>query len=236
MSTPFRSFRYLPLWKRESNYVGPDFSDHYVLYSIFPEADDLLAQSNYDSLKEHFNFHIVEHHFRHWTYPWLSVLMFPPETPLDTLLEADDILKELSEDWPIFDDSDYYEREANLIFDNWTDWGRNDLLGEFTDQIEQTFPEDFACELTELFHFSSANRELLGELLGEKNCIYGTVEAGSSVYFETLPELSPSEILWYIDTIFKTSYRTPSLYELEIAGQYIIFPNLPSINPLPNLI
>ena len=113
------------------NRIGPGYEGQYVLCTYSPLADDLVGESNYQSILFHlrksfpeYAEHITEVRTGHWTYAH-----FDSE---DLLRECAYIMNGL-EGYPLFDDEDYSRREWEFVETNWEGMSlkeRIDLLSE----------------------------------------------------------------------------------------------------------
>lgn len=135
---------HLERWKRLDNYIGADHSEWFVAYSRVRDSG-LLDQSNYDAVLKRLGGEsdtVVVIQFSHWAWGWVDVILVH-ENDKDRLVEANEILRYLAEDYPILDE-DHYE----------------ELLHEETlETVEEIkkYPDDYEdvpSEETELYNYA----------------------------------------------------------------------------------
>lgn len=101
---------YLYRWKWECNYMGTDYSDHYVVYSHHRDSD-MVNQSNYESIKGYLDDHNAKYseiRFNDWLVGWFESIMIRDDR-IDDLRTADQYIGQL-EDYPLLDEDDYLNR------------------------------------------------------------------------------------------------------------------------------
>ena len=135
---------HLERWERFDNYIGADYSEWFVAYSRVRDSG-LLDQSNYDAVLKRLGGEsdtVVVIQFSHWAWGWVDVILVH-ENDKDRLVEANEILRYLAEDYPILDE-DHYE----------------ELLHEETlETVEEIkkYPDDYEdvpSEETELYNYA----------------------------------------------------------------------------------
>lgn len=124
--------KHLYRWEYESNYIGEDYSDHYVVYPTFRDAD-LVQQSNYETIKKVFDQKDIKYiivRFNHWLVGWMEEILIN-ENHLGSLRYADDLVGQL-EDYPLLDDDDYYQKRYEQMEEIYKDMnGKNGLYSYF---------------------------------------------------------------------------------------------------------
>ena len=109
-----------------SNYSGPNLGDLVVVLGTSRDAD-ILSVSNFESALEMLggeSKNVMVEQFGHWASGWFKLILVNPEA-LSKLQIAYEIKKAI-EDYPVLDDSDYSEREAEYI-DEQFDQYRNEF-------------------------------------------------------------------------------------------------------------
>lgn len=101
----------LTKWESASNYMGPDYSDYYVIFGHHRDSD-MLQESNYDTILELLKPYDIEViSFGSWLVGWTEDIMIH-EDNLTT--EARNTIQSIYEDlegYPVLDESDYSSRE-----------------------------------------------------------------------------------------------------------------------------
>ena len=120
----------LRLWTYESNYLGENLSDYYILYSHHRDSD-ILEKSNFECISreiEEFSkelnldegFYIQRS--SHWAVGWIELLLIHKNNT--ELLKQADIISGSLHYYPVFDESHFWEKE-------YKEWTRN-----FRDECE----------------------------------------------------------------------------------------------------
>ncbi len=100
----------MPKWDG-SNYIGKRYDDYYILVGHSRDSE-IRDESNYQSIKrclENKNIHFIEICSNHWAVGWVEYIGIQEED-YEAIEEANEILERL-EDYPIFDEEDYSQRE-----------------------------------------------------------------------------------------------------------------------------
>jgi len=108
-------------WVYESNYMGEDYSNYYVIYTHHRDSN-IFETSNYESIREYLkekNAVFEEITFTNWLVGWHESIMIE-ESQIDSLLIAIDIIKQL-EGYPIFDEDDFSNRTIEKALEYWND-------------------------------------------------------------------------------------------------------------------
>lgn len=103
---------HLTRWRREENYLGPDYSDRYIAIARSRDADPLEV-SNYETTKRLLALSDVafdEVRIRHWACGWIDAI-FIREDDEKGLAVADELAGRRAE-YPVLDDEDLARREA----------------------------------------------------------------------------------------------------------------------------
>jgi len=106
MTIPFNK------WQRSSNYMGEDYSDHYIIYSRTRDSE-ALTKANYETTKttlEENNIDYIEPTFNHWACGWISAIMIH-QSNKDALTIATNKIHEPLQEYPLLDEDLYYQYE-----------------------------------------------------------------------------------------------------------------------------
>ena len=101
----------MPKWDG-SYYIGPRYDDYYIIAGHSRDSR-ILEESNYTSIKEFLEknkINFIEVSFNHWAVGWIETLMIQEDDIKGIEFINDNILDKL-EDYPIFDEDDFYTRE-----------------------------------------------------------------------------------------------------------------------------
>jgi hypothetical protein len=119
-------------WKYDSNYVGEDYSEYYVVLTKHRDSD-LIQESNFDCVQRDIEAGFIDSteviRLNHWAVGWVELLLIH-ESNLEALIEADRIVYKLESIYPIFDEDDYTQRvydTACEIWDNAPEWEREEF-------------------------------------------------------------------------------------------------------------
>lgn len=147
-------FLALNKWEKQSNYMGTDCSDYYIVIAKTRDSG-LLEISNYESIKAYLFdkygkdlFKIVT--FNHWGVGWIQAILIHENASGSILHEIDEIKCALSE-YPVFNDTDYFEREHNAMLELW----EHASLSERIDICKQANESIFAARksLQQIFDY-----------------------------------------------------------------------------------
>ena len=101
----------MPKWDG-SYYIGPRYDDYYII-SGHSRHSKILEESNYQTIKEYLSknsINFIEVSFNHWAVGWIETLMIQEDDIKGIEFINDNILDRL-EDYPVFDEEDFYQRE-----------------------------------------------------------------------------------------------------------------------------
>lgn len=119
-------------WKHDSNYIGEDYSDCYVILTKHRDSS-LIVESNFESVRRDIEFYYPEStivvRLNHWAVGWIEMLLIH-SSQTEALAEADQIVYKLDNIYPIYDEDDYTSRvwdTANQIWDNAPEWEREEI-------------------------------------------------------------------------------------------------------------
>jgi len=101
----------MPKWDG-SYYIGPRYDDYYIIVGHSRDSK-ILEESNYQTIKEYLSknlINFIEVSFNHWAVGWIECLMIQEDNIKDIEFINDEILDKL-EDYPVFDEEDFYIRE-----------------------------------------------------------------------------------------------------------------------------
>jgi hypothetical protein len=121
-------------WSGE-NYIGKRYNEYYILYTHNRDSGP-LDESNFDSIKKILDekkavYEIVS--FNHWLCGWVEEILIH-ESEKDSLIIGNDILKQL-DDYPVIDEEDWSNRENDLFYESFNDWGYKDALSALADKF-----------------------------------------------------------------------------------------------------
>lgn len=101
----------MPKWDG-SYYIGPRYDDYYIITGHSRDSK-ILEESNYQTIKEYLSknsINFIEVSCNHWAVGWIECLMVQEDNIKDIEFINDEILDKL-EDYPVFDEEDFYQRE-----------------------------------------------------------------------------------------------------------------------------
>lgn len=110
-------------WFYESNYIGEDYSDHYVVYSRYRDST-ILNESNFEAIKKDFDAKNIKYtivRFNHWLSGWYESIMIH-DHDIESLRYADGLLN-FALDYPILDEDDYMNRRYEALEEIYKDMG-----------------------------------------------------------------------------------------------------------------
>jgi len=142
--------KFLKRWERQSNYMGEDFSDYYVVLGINRDSDT-LACSNFIVAEKRLSEipynddDLAVVRFSHWAVGWIELIMVHVDAEA-LVLEADDILQELDL-YPVLNESHWSElqwREAEEYWESASKEERQWVLDKYgSDDCLAGIPYDF---------------------------------------------------------------------------------------------
>jgi len=99
-------YKNIKKWVYESNYIGDDLRDYYIIASRHRDSG-ILAESNWDYVLKNFDEKdILIAHYWSWLVGWSEEILIKEDNYL-ALEKADEMH---DKDVPYFDETDYYER------------------------------------------------------------------------------------------------------------------------------
>jgi len=128
----------MPKWDG-SNYIGKSYDDYYILCGHSRDSK-IWEESNYQSIKRYLekkNVHFIEICSNHWAVGWIESIGIQEED-YEAIEEANEILERL-EDYPIFDEEDFSQREMEEEFKIYS-MIKEDLIRKFL-QNSMTYEE-----------------------------------------------------------------------------------------------
>lgn len=109
--------KFLRRWEDAPNYMGPDLSDHFIVF-VRTRDSDLLTDSNFEYLKKQLKdldgVQVLT--FNHWGIGWIEAIMIH-EDAKESLEKAEQFLTKYH-NYPVFDEEDYYQREYDATVSN----------------------------------------------------------------------------------------------------------------------
>jgi hypothetical protein len=136
----------LKKWESGSDYAGEDLTEWYCLVSRTRDSDN-LENSNFETILKELGENpsaleekrgLLVANFRHWACGWFETLMIHESD--DELLQRADEIKEKLNDYPVYDEDDYSEREFKSMDENITQAIRdyeNDNNLDLTDEQKE---------------------------------------------------------------------------------------------------
>lgn len=111
------TFTHLKRWERQPYYMGKTYDEYYVVYGVARDAT-LMGQSNFAAILEELGGEsetVLVERTTHWLCGWIETI-YVHESDHDRLVKADNLIKYLTETYPILDEDDYNDRlhEATL--------------------------------------------------------------------------------------------------------------------------
>ena len=112
----------IPRWKHPRDYFGFNPEGDYLIYTRHRDSC-ILENSNYECIfkalqeKDPDNF-VYDFRAHHFAVGWVEYILITQNAPKDLLNYACEILSALS-DYPVFDESDFSERECNYAHEYW---------------------------------------------------------------------------------------------------------------------
>ena len=110
-------YKNLVRWRWPDNYIGPDYAEYYIVYSINRDSDPLDV-SNFDSINGKITAilarlggeskTVIVVRVTHWLCGWVESILIH-ESDHRALELADSLLEELAE-YPVLDEDDYERR------------------------------------------------------------------------------------------------------------------------------
>lgn len=135
ISEPFHNRYDLEQWVRPDSYAGFMPVGHFFIYSRNRDSS-ILDNSNYErileALQKRWGDHVYDYRARHWAVGWTEEILMRPDAPEEAQKAVSELLGAL-EDYPVYDESDYSERqeeEAERYWDRESLRGRIDICDE----------------------------------------------------------------------------------------------------------
>ena len=145
----------LSRWQWEKDYIGPDFSEYFGVYSQTRDSK-LYEVSNFEAVLKELGgesetVRVIRH--GHWLcgwFEWIGVHYSDTET-LDKVVK----IKEELADYPILDEHDYYQRQAEAMDELWRSLSIEDRIEIIKEHGNSTsflaarhddYPNDYGIE------------------------------------------------------------------------------------------
>lgn len=130
----------LQTWLREQRDFGYDRAElepylYWFMIANRHRDSDRLERSNWDAIETELGGegeHCAIFRFGHWAVGWMEIMV------TDLAADANRILSALR-DYPVLDDSSYFDLEYDEMLEAWSSYGADDLLREI-------MPEDFETD------------------------------------------------------------------------------------------
>lgn len=142
-------------WQDTGSYMGADLSDWYILVSRTRDSFS-LENSNYESILRDLKakrFKAAESedstggylacNFGHWACGWIEAIMIHKDSS-DSLLEWADQVRAGLDDYPVYDEEDFSEREFNMAYEYIRDYVVRDYV---TDQDYDSVNSACDCQI-----------------------------------------------------------------------------------------
>lgn len=138
-------------WKWEENYLGEDFSDWYIIYSL-PYEPSSVEEANFRYLERNYGDRLEKHSFGHYGGSF-DQLLAPPTTSLELLSEIENLLSRAETVYPVLDDDIHSEVEHERSCALWDSVGVYYTIEALTehlteDEIEEL--KDLSSDLWEI--------------------------------------------------------------------------------------
>jgi len=108
------------IWEHPESYGGHSPIGDYVVYSRNRDSS-ILEDTNYniilDTLKK-IDTEVYDFRAHHWACGWVEYIILPQNASLDAIIEAAQIISDLS-DYPIIDDQAYSDAQYEVVCDYW---------------------------------------------------------------------------------------------------------------------
>lgn len=161
--------KHLKLWKRASNYAGPDWSDYYVLFmkTRDDESYDLLKISNFDVALERLGGEsekdgVLVIRDRHWAVGWIEYILVHKDSKKVKIAEE---IMERYHRYPVLDEEHFSEVEREAVMETY-----------------DSYKEDFLKELLSYVGDKRDVSDLKGKELEEADIILQYVIEDSAAY------------------------------------------------------
>lgn len=147
---PYPELTNLIPYKEPQYYYGETYENHYTIIGKHRDSD-LITESNYrvilkmiESFPEGSDY-LEKHSASHWAVGWVEVLYVSFDAPYELLEKLNEALGSIY-DYPILDESDYYDLSEGEEEKQWNFTGR----GEFIEMLE-SFIEDYEPDIDQSF-------------------------------------------------------------------------------------
>jgi len=111
--------RCMKKWQDAPNYMGEDLSDYFIVVSKHRDSG-LLQESNFETIKRDFadkeGIEIAS--FSHWAVGWVESMIVSEDAPEDVLMELDEVICQLQDHYPVYDEADWSQREYDETLEN----------------------------------------------------------------------------------------------------------------------
>lgn len=122
----------MELWERADNYMGPDFSDYFLLYSTCRDSE-VMERANYEAIKSEFKAKdfklkkgVTVEGASHWAVGWVEYILIHKDNK--RLVELGHKIREALDEYPVYDDTLYYEMENEERLEAFKDFGEQETL------------------------------------------------------------------------------------------------------------
>ncbi|MFZ2992449.1 MAG: hypothetical protein WA061_01925 [Microgenomates group bacterium] len=140
--------QYMHKWKYPDSYLGDTFEEFYVFMSITRDSD-ILEESNWESFlrdyPEGFDWDnkkgILVERASHWAVGWVDTI-YIHESDYENLKICDEIYHQLHDNYPVYDDNDFSQRESEAQYKS-VDYELRYLAGRDFDIEEDLTDEQF---------------------------------------------------------------------------------------------
>ena len=127
----------MELWERADNYMGPDFSDYFLLYSTCRDSE-VMNRANYEAIKSEFKAKdfklkkgVIIEGASHWAVGWVEYILIHKGNK--RLVELGHKIREALDDYPVYDDSLFYEMAHQERVEAFKDFGEQETLETLTE-------------------------------------------------------------------------------------------------------
>ena len=122
----------MELWERADNYMGPDFSDYFLLYSTCRDSE-VMNRANYEAIKSEFKARdfklkkgVIIEGASHWAVGWVEYILIHKDNK--RLVELGHKIREALDDYPVYDECLYSDMEHQERVETFKDFGEQATL------------------------------------------------------------------------------------------------------------
>jgi hypothetical protein len=161
----------LPQWEHPADYGGFSPDGDFVIYGRNRDST-ILENSNYELIMAELEKHaetlpehpdgepyVYDFSANHWAVGWVETLLIRQDSPDSLQALASEILGALS-DYPVYDESDYSERQYNAIYEYWQNLSMSDRIELCSDNDTSIFAARRDDDISESVFYALMDSEL----------------------------------------------------------------------------